>query len=170
MHISNHTSTPTIRAYQIGDWDSFIQLEIETTLVGVAARADQERLKLRWPTFIKTTYGWDAGSMPGPSIGKHTVSVLVAQDGCYAGHVWLTEQSDFFTEKTKLFVTTFAVVQNYRQRGFGQRLLQYALDQAASRGVSIVALAVDAHNVGAILLYKKMGFQTSRLSMERLLG
>ncbi len=167
MRTSSHTSTPIIRAYQSSDWDSFIRLEIETSLAGVPAHADQERLQSRWPTFIQTTYGWDAGSFPGPSIGKHIVSVLLANDDCYAGHVWLTEQSDFFTEKTKLFVTTFAVVQNYRRRGFGELLLQHAFDQADSRGISMVALAVDANNAGAIQLYKKMGFQTSRLSMER---
>jgi ribosomal protein S18 acetylase RimI-like enzyme len=158
---------PSIRPYQTADWHSFITLETETCLASIDLEVDKARLTLRWPQFIKESYGWDSGPSPGPSIGKHTVLVLQADDGGYAGHVWLSEQNDFFTERAKLYITTLAVNARYRKQGFGERLLEHALGQAKSWDIEIVALAVDARNAGAIALYEKFGFQTARLSMSR---
>jgi ribosomal protein S18 acetylase RimI-like enzyme len=157
---------PLIRAYQASDWEAFIALEVETCLAAISSESDNEKVRARWPLFIKNTYGWDQGASSGPSVGQHSVWVLTAEDGGYAGHIWLTDQLDFFTQRNKLFVTTFAIVTKYRKRGFGKQLMEFALKSARARGIANVSLGVDARNTGAIKLYEALGFQTSRLSME----
>jgi ribosomal protein S18 acetylase RimI-like enzyme len=155
---------PTLRPYCAADWDSFLALDLETGLASIHAAADKLQFAESWPTFLKTTYGWGDD---GPSIGKNNVWVLDGDDGSYAGHLWLTEQQDFFTGRMKGFITTIAVVAAYRGRGFGELLMRHAIDEARSRGYAHVALGVDAANVGAIGLYEKLGFHTTRRSMEK---
>jgi ribosomal protein S18 acetylase RimI-like enzyme len=157
---------PLIRAYQASDWEAFIALEVETCLAAISSEADKEKVRARWPLFIKNTYGWDQRASSRPSVGQHSMWVLIADDGNYAGHIWLTDQLDFFTQRNKLFVTTVAVVAQYRKHGFGKQLMEFALESARARGIENVSLGVDARNVGAIKLYEALGFQTARLSME----
>jgi ribosomal protein S18 acetylase RimI-like enzyme len=155
---------PNLRPYRAIDWDSFLALDLETGLASIPAAADKLQFAARWPTFLKTTYGWGAD---GPSIGRHTVWLLDADNGSYAGHLWFTEQPDFFTGRTKGFITTIAVVAAHRGLGFGELLMKHAINEARSRGYAQVVLGVDAANVGAIGLYEKLEFHTTRLSMEK---
>ena len=155
---------PTLRLYRAADWDSFLALDLETCLAAIANAADKIQFVERWPAFLKSSFKWGDD---GPAIGKHTVWVLDEDDGSYAGHLWCTEQQDFFTGRTKGFITTIAVVAAHRGRGFGELLMQRAIDEARARGYAHVVLGVDAANVGAIGLYEKLGFHTSRRSMEK---
>lgn len=52
------------------------------------------------------------------------------------------------------------VVQAYRRRGIGQRLVAHALQKAKDMGLERVELEVFASNAPAIALYEKMGFVT----------
>ena len=48
--------------------------------------------------------------------------------------------------------------EGYRRRGLGERLLRATLDAARVAGVERVSLSVYARNIGAIALYRKVGF------------
>ncbi len=77
-------------------------------------------------------------------------SVLyVLEDGAgeYAGHLWLTEQVDFFTASKSLFVTTVAIAKKFRGRGWGRYLMRKAVKEARERGLTSVGLGVDADNI-----------------------
>jgi ribosomal protein S18 acetylase RimI-like enzyme len=154
---------PTIRPYRADDWDAFLKLDIETGLISRHVANDEVEFRKRWPEFLKTTYAW---TDDGPGVGEHLLRILETDDGRYAGHLWLTAQKDFFTGQPKLYITTIAVADEYRGRGFGEMLMKHAIGHAQSRGYASIGLGVDATNSRAIGLYEKLGFETARLSME----
>ena len=55
------------------------------------------------------------------------------------------------------------VLREYRGQGIGERLLTAALAKAAEFGLEKVELNVYTSNIGAIALYRKMGFQQEGL-------
>lgn len=56
-------------------------------------------------------------------------------------------------------VTTFAIHPRYRGKGFGKKLLQYALEYARVRGCRHVLLEVRVSNARAQSLYRGFGFR-----------
>ena len=56
-------------------------------------------------------------------------------------------------------IGTIAVHPDYRRQGIGQRLLAYALLDAARRGIAAVHLEVRRGNLAAQELYRRFGFE-----------
>jgi ribosomal protein S18 acetylase RimI-like enzyme len=159
---------PTLRAYRETDWDAFLALDLETG--DVTLRHDtpeaRARFRQRWPTVLRERYGWTAS---GPTLDKAALYVLEDDDGQYAGHLWLAEQDDVRTGIARLWVTTMAIVEKHRSRGWGRLLVAKAEEVARARGLGGIGLGVDADNVVARKLYEEMGFETVRLRMVRTL-
>lgn len=59
-------------------------------------------------------------------------------------------------------IQNLGVVPNHRQNGLGTHLMLLALDGFRRAGLSRVYLEVTAQNVGAIRLYRRLGFGTIR--------
>lgn len=51
-----------------------------------------------------------------------------------------------------------AVDKRYRRRGIAGSLMQNMLDELSDSGAERVSLEVRAHNISAVMLYKKYGF------------
>lgn len=155
-----------MRKYRESDWDDFVALDIETGLLTLRYASDDERNRYRerWPAELRARYGWGA---EGPNLDKAVLYVLEDDDGHYAGHLWLSEQDDVRTGIPRLWVTTMAVVQKHRSRGWGRLLVEKAEEEARARGLRGIGLGVDADNVVARKLYEEMGFETVRLRMIR---
>lgn len=58
------------------------------------------------------------------------------------------------------YIDNVAVHPDYRRFGLGEKLLQAAQENAFGRGCDFISLEVRKSNVGAISLYKKLGYQT----------
>jgi ribosomal protein S18 acetylase RimI-like enzyme len=157
---------PRMRSYRNDDWDAFLALDLETGLASLRRPTAEERdaFRARWPELLRTRFGW---SDTGPTTNDSTFFVLEDDEGGYAGHLWLSEQEDFFTGETALMVTTVAIASSCRGRGWGRLLMDRAVDEARRRGLSAIRLGVDADNEAARKLYEGMGFTTTRLTMER---
>jgi ribosomal protein S18 acetylase RimI-like enzyme len=157
---------PRLRNYQATDWDDFLALDIETGLATMRGATEEERALYcsRWPAVLRGRYGWGD---EGPTADKSVLYVLEDDDGGYAGHLWLSEQEDVRTGIPKLWVTTMAVVQKHRSRGWGRMLVERVEEEARSRGLTRIGLGVDADNVVARKLYEEMGFETVRLRMVK---
>lgn len=56
-------------------------------------------------------------------------------------------------------IGSVAVSEPYRRFGVGEALIRAGLEQACSRGALQALLEVRANNVGALELYKKLGFK-----------
>jgi len=55
-----------------------------------------------------------------------------------------------------------------RSAGVGSQLLEYAIAQAQTRGLSRITLLTDCDNAGAIRFYQRHGFQPSAMTPLRL--
>jgi ribosomal protein S18 acetylase RimI-like enzyme len=155
----------TVRPYRAEDWAAFLALDLETGLVNLrtASAETQQAFRHRWPVLLRDRLGFGE---TGPTQNAAALFVL-DEGGDYAGHLWVTEQEDFFTGARALFVTTVAVVERFRGRGFGQLLMAHAEHVARDRGLRSVSLGVAADNGGAIALYEKLGYATTRRAMVK---
>jgi ribosomal protein S18 acetylase RimI-like enzyme len=156
---------PRLRPYRADDWASYLTLDLETALISLHSMSadDEEKLRARWPAVLKERCGWtDAG----PTTDASSVFVLESDEGAYAGHLWVSEQKDFFSGAPKLWVTTVAVAAPFRGRGWGRLLMEKAVEEARRRGIPTVGLGLDARNERAQKLYASMGFAVTRMNME----
>ena len=60
--------------------------------------------------------------------------------------------------KGEYYIFTVAAPEEARGKGIGSKLMQLAIDQAKSLGMSKVSLVVTKDNDGAIKLYERLGF------------
>jgi aminoglycoside 6'-N-acetyltransferase len=60
-----------------------------------------------------------------------------------------------------------AVADSWRGRGVGTALLLAAEDWAKARGARQMAMNLDSHNVGALKLYARLGYEVSGLEMDK---
>lgn len=70
-----------------------------------------------------------------------------------------------FTGST-VYVIDFSVAPKCRQRGVGTVFLSYALTRYRKGGYSRAVLLVTESNVGAVRLYKKLGFEVEEVLQE----
>ncbi len=60
-------------------------------------------------------------------------------------------------------VTQVCLVPEYRGRGLGEAMLNATAADLASRNFSLLTLTVTEANLGAVQLYKKLGYGTNRV-------
>jgi ribosomal protein S18 acetylase RimI-like enzyme len=58
------------------------------------------------------------------------------------------------------------VHENYRNKGIGQELIQWAIDRANKRGAHVVQLTTDKKRDAALKFYEKLGFIASHEGMK----
>lgn len=62
-----------------------------------------------------------------------------------------------------------SVDRDYRKRGLGTRMMRVALKEAKRLGIKLVWLQVFSTNIGAIRLYRRLGFRKEAYLKKRLL-
>ncbi|MGB5227648.1 MAG: GNAT family N-acetyltransferase [Eudoraea sp.] len=58
------------------------------------------------------------------------------------------------------------VHEDYRNKGIGQELIQWAIDRAKKRGAHVVQLTTDKKRDAALKFYEKLGFISSHEGMK----
>lgn len=58
-------------------------------------------------------------------------------------------------------IMNIAVASAYRQKGIGQRIVEYLIVDAKARGITAMTLEVKSGNAAAKALYEKLGFELS---------
>jgi RimJ/RimL family protein N-acetyltransferase len=88
--------------------------------------------------------------------GKDIVTIVAEEDGKIMGHIETSvPQGEEICHTCEFGMT---VLERYRNRGIGTRLLQSLLEWARLRELSIVELEVFSINAPAIALYARVGF------------
>ncbi|UCE43904.1 MAG: GNAT family N-acetyltransferase [Candidatus Bathyarchaeota archaeon] len=97
--------------------------------------------------------------------------LLVAEvEGGTAGFIdqWIIHD---FTHGAKLScIQNFYVISKHRGKGIGSKLLEEIIRRAEIRGVLEIHVVTEFENERAIDLYRKHGFLTESLQLERELG
>lgn len=80
---------------------------------------------------------------------------ILTADGTPAGCVGVEQASP-----TICYLERLAVLPNYRNRGYGTRLVGHALTQAREAGASTMGIGIIAADTGLKAFYKALGFKS----------
>lgn len=96
-----------------------------------------------------------------------TNQVFIARsfDGKEAGYVWVGQVKSAFTGATQAHILNLFVVDDFRGRGIGARLMAQAEDWARQQKLERIGLSVAAHNKFALGLYENLEYKTESLRM-----
>lgn len=157
---------PKLRAYEPRDWPQFFELELSTQLDALGESTEEERatLRERFSALLDVKMGFSRKGFRRPGA---QLWVLQGDGGEYLGHLWLTQRDDSRTGTPTLQVTTMGIVREWRGRDLGRLLMQKAEQEARERGIDIVALEVAGNNRRARDLFKDLGYETVRRTMQR---
>ena len=109
--------------------------------------------------FMGQTEEWIAGWAEGGKMGVSDPAILTcSQNGALAGIVCVGIYGHESEKGAVLWVRELAVPPDYQRRGIAAKLMQQALGYGKSHGAKRAFLIADDMNLGAIHLYKKMGF------------
>lgn len=83
------------------------------------------------------------------------------QEGSIVGVYVLLSLSDTTAE-----IMNIAVAQSCRGQGYGRKLLQHAMDEAARRGFKFVEIGTGNSSIGQLALYQKCGFRMHAIDFD----
>jgi ribosomal protein S18 acetylase RimI-like enzyme len=157
---------PRLRPYAPRDWTQFTALELETQLDSLGDSTEEERaiFRERFPALLDVKMGFSRNGFRRPGA---QLWVLEGDDGRYLGHLWLTERDDARHGTPTLQVTTLGVVREGRGQNYGRLLMQKAEQEAKERGIEMIALEVAGNNRRARDLFKDLGYETVRRTMQK---
>ena len=157
---------PRLRPYAPKDWQQFTALELETQLDGLGDSTEQERaiFKERFAALLDVKMGFSRNGFRRPGA---QLWILEGDDGRYLGHLWLTERDDARHGTRTLQVTTLGVTREARGQNYGRLLMQKAEKEAKERGIEVIALEVAGNNRRARDLFKDLGYDTVRRTMQK---
>lgn len=88
-------------------------------------------------------------------------------DGVVAGTLQLTFTPGLSRLGMKrATIEAVRIHQDHRGSGLGQRFIEWAIDEARSRGCGLVQLTTDASRADAHRFYERLGFQASHIGMK----
>lgn len=94
-------------------------------------------------------------------------TILVAEDEWgLAGFIWLSVEIEY-NGRRKGEITAICVANRCRGKGYGRELMQEGEALLRTYGCSSVVLMVTQANASAVHLYESLGYQTTRLQMEK---
>ena len=157
---------PHLRPYAPKDWQSFLALELETQLDGLGESTEEERaiFRERFPALLDVKMGFSRNGFRRPGA---QLWVLESEDGRYLGHLWLTERDDARHGTPTLQVTTLGVVREARGKNYGRQLMQKAEQEAMDRRIDVISLEVAGNNRRARDMFKDLGYETVRRTMQK---
>lgn len=98
------------------------------------------------------------------SKGEHLYTIFDDNAQRKLGMLWV-EVAD--APRRRAFIYDFIIKEEFRGQGFGKQALAALDETLISMGVESVGLHVFAHNINALELYKKAGFEITNLHMRK---
>ncbi len=81
------------------------------------------------------------------------------------GFIWAYKK--FFFGEERIHITAISVESSFRNRGIGRRLIEFIEEYTLNNGIEFMELVVTSSNDRAVNLYKKCGFNVTRLQLEK---
>jgi ribosomal protein S18 acetylase RimI-like enzyme len=158
---------PRLRPYLPKDWSHFVALELETQLDSLGDSTEEERaiFKERFSALLDVKMGFSKNGFRRP--GAQLWILEADEDGRYLGHIWLTERDNPRHGTPTLQVTTLGVVREGRGKNYGRLLMAKAEQEARARGIDVIALEVAGNNRRARDLFRDLGYDTIRRTMQK---
>ena len=156
---------PQLRPYEPKDWPHFFELELSTQLDSLGESTEQERaiFKERFPALLDVKMGFSKNGFRRPG-----AQLWVLEDeGRYLGHLWLSQRDDSRHGTPTLQVTTLGIQRDARGKNYGRLLMQKAEEEARARGIEVIALEVAGNNRRARDMFKDLGYETLRRTMQK---
>src|SRR5438105_10426891 len=156
---------PRLRPYAPRDWAQFTALELATQLDSLGESTEEERaiFKERFPALLDVKMGFTRNGFRRPGAQLW----VLEKDSTYLGHLWLTERDDARHGTPTLQVTTLGIVREARGKNYGRLLMQKAEQEARARGIEVIALEVAGNNRRARDMFKDLGYETVRRTMQK---
>lgn len=151
-----------IREFTTSQMPEFIELGAPTCAF-MHGRPDSSPDKLRqdFKSFVRD-YAFTADS---------EIHFVQSPEGKYAAQLWLHSIRNVFNRRLEMWIWDLTVGEEFRRRGIGRALLQYAYERAAQKHCAELWLLVSSANDTALRLYESFGLQTSgRLMSVVVLG
>ena len=101
------------------------------------------------------------------SVGRHFLKVIDPGDGRQVGETWFLAERK--RGRVRFWVDWIWIEPPYRRRGYATDVLRQLTAEAQRRGADRVGLSVLYDNKGAIALYRRLGFEPTRMHMQRLI-
>lgn len=98
---------------------------------------------------------------------RFRVFVAATGDGRPAGYVSIGEGANPTVGIRLGSVLDFWVAEEFRGRGVGSKLLDYALEEIGKRGYSHASIMVSASNRQALRMYERRGFLPDRIHLAK---
>lgn len=148
------------------DWDWIIEKHIQTAWESLPAEirsnfsldSIRENLNKQTEKFIE-----DHG---------FTNQIFIIHTGEHArvGYIWVGKFRNGFTGEDHAHIINIYVKSDFQGKGIGKALLQLAEDWARQQQLRKITLNVASHNLNAIHLYGKIGFQNEAYRMAKLIS
>jgi len=100
------------------------------------------------------------------SVGRHFLKVTDPRDGRQVGETWFLAERK--RGRVRFWVDWIWIEPSYRRRGYATDVLRQLTAEAQRRGADRVGLSVLCDNKGAIALYRRLGFEPTRMHMQKL--
>jgi ribosomal protein S18 acetylase RimI-like enzyme len=105
---------------------------------------------------------------PGGRPAEGQLLFAVEDDlGSTVGTLWIGPHQP--ADPEYFWVWDIAIDPDHRGRGFGRATMQLAEEAARSHGATVLGLNVFGHNAVARRLYESLGYETTSVSMRKLL-
>jgi ribosomal protein S18 acetylase RimI-like enzyme len=156
----------SLKRYEAADWPGFIELDVTNRMDerGLDPKEKDRFLKLRLLR-LKNAYGFTESAPP--PYPPHQLLVLRNDGGDYAGHCWLTDQTDVLTNEPAVRVTSIAISRSFRRHGLALYFLDLAESLARLRKAVELRVDVGTDNASAIRLFEKSGYAVRAQRMTK---
>jgi len=71
---------------------------------------------------------------------------------------YINEKRNKQENKNVIYIEEIAILNEFRNKGYGRKVIEFVLDKGMNKGMDIARLHVYRHNEKAYRLYKKLGF------------
>ena len=94
-------------------------------------------------------------------VSGNRMTYVYVINGMFVGEVSIVKDKndpDYTIPGQRIYLSRLIVKDEFRRKGIGKRLIEYAVDIARSKGYPEISVGVDSENYGALKLYEDVGF------------